>query len=328
MNRTIHLKSRPHGEPTLADFETRDEPVPEPGPSQLLYRTTHLSLDPYLRGRMNEGKSYIEPFALGAPIVSGFVGQVVRSNLPAYAPGDLVTGMGPWSHHGLSDGRGLAKLPRDTPPSAALGVLGMPGLTAYVGLIDIGRVKPGETVVVSAASGAVGGVVVQLAKLRDCRVIGVAGRADKCDYVTKELGADACIDYHASDVAAELRRLCPKGIDVYFDNVGGAVLDAVLKNLRDHARIALCGMISEYNAETSPPGPNLRPLLANKALIQGFIVGEHLQRRQAFLEELVPLVRSGKVKHKEDVTKGLDNAPRGLIGLLRGENFGKALVEL
>jgi NADPH-dependent curcumin reductase CurA len=328
MNRTIYLRSRPHGEPTLANFEVRDEPVPTPGPSQLVYRTTHLSLDPYLRGRMNEGKSYIEPFQLGAPMASGFVGQVVRSNLPAYSPGDLVTGMGPWSHHGVSDGRGLTKLPPGMPPSSALGVLGMPGLTAWVGLVDIARVKAGETVVVSAASGAVGAVVVQLAKLRDCRVVGVAGRADKCAYVTDQLGADACIDYRKDDVAAELRRLCPKGIDVYFDNVAGAVLDAVLKNLRDHARIALCGMISEYNAEASPAGPNLRPLLANKAMIQGFIVGEHLSRRQAFLDELLPLVRSGRVKHREDVTKGLDNAPRGLIGLLRGENFGKALVEL
>ncbi len=294
----------------------------------MIYETLFLSVDPYLRGRMNEGKSYIEPFALGEPVSSGYVGRVLESNLAQYQPGDLLTGMGPWARYGTSDGHGVAPVAGELPPSSLLGVLGMPGLTAYVGLLDIGQAKAGETVVVSAAAGAVGSVVIQLAKHRGCRVVGIAGGEKKCKYVTEELGADFCIDYRNEDVEKSLKRHCPRGIDVYFENVGGEIFAAVLANLADHARIPLCGMISEYNAKNIPAGPNLRPLLARKAMIQGFIVMEHWDRHAAFVTEIGPLVASGKFKYREDVVQGLEKAPEALLRVLRGENFGKQLVKV
>ena len=327
-NRTIYLKSRPKGEPTSENFEIAASAIPTVRPGTLLYRTLFLSVDPYLRGRMNEGKSYIPPFAIGAPIDSRFVGEVIESKMQEFPKGTIVAGMGPWSHFALSGGEGLSKIPNGVPPSSVLGVLGMPGLTAYVGLLDIGKPKAGETVVVSAAAGAVGSAVIQLAKLRGCRAIGIAGGKEKCSYVVNDLGADACIDHRADNIPEELRRHCPNGIDVYFDNVGGETLKAALANLRDHARIPLCGMISQYNAEKVPPGPSLFPLLVHKALIQGFIVTDHWNRIPELYRELAPLVQSGRFKYREDILKGLENAPEALQRVLRGQNFGKQLVQV
>ncbi len=327
-NLTIALKSRPRGEPVPENFDLKEDAVPAVPPGSLLYRTLFLSVDPYLRGRMNEGKSYAPPFAVGAPFVSGFVGEVLRSDNEKFKTGDLVTGMGPWSRFAVSDGTGLAPVPAGVPPSTVLGVLGMPGLTAYVGLVDIGKPKAGETVVVAAASGAVGSAVIQLAKLRGCRAVGIAGGETKCAYVTRELGADACIDYRKENVRDALKRECPKGIDVYFENVGGEIFAAVLANLADHARIPLCGMIADYNAEKAPPGPGLLPLLVHRATIQGFIVGEHWDRIGAYHAEAIPLLKAGKLKYREDIAQGLEKAPDALIGLLQGKNFGKQLVQV
>lgn len=327
-NLTITLASRPEGEPTSANFGHVESKPPETSSGTFVYRTRFISLDPYLRGRMSDQKSYAQPFAVGSPMVSGFVGEVVESQNEKFKKGDLVSGLGPWTQLAVSDGKGLHKVPKDLPPTSVLGVLGMPGLTAYVGLLDIGRARAGETVVVAAASGAVGAVVGQLAKIKGCRVIGIAGGTDKCSYVKEELGFDECIDYRTQDVGEALRRFCPKGIDVNFENVGGKILAAVMQNLADGARIALCGMISEYNIDPAPAGPNLRPLLVHKASIQGFIVSDHGNRLPAFLEEMVPLVRAGRIKMKEDIVRGLERAPEAFIGLLNGKNFGKLLVEI
>jgi hypothetical protein len=329
MNRQVLLRRRPVGAPTPDDFEIVERPIPGPGDGQLLCRTIYLSLDPYMRGRMNEGRSYVKPVELGQVMVGGTVSEVVESKHPAFAAGDFVVGWEGWQAFSVSTGALMRKLdPRVAPISTALGVLGMPGMTAYVGLLDIGRPKPGETVVVSAASGAVGSVVGQIAKSKGCRAVGVAGSADKCDYVVKELGFDACVNYRTQDVFAALKDACPQGIDVYFDNVGGAVLAAVLRLLNQNARIPLCGLVSQYNATEPPPGPNLAPILVNRALIKGFIVSDHIDRLEAFLGDGAAWVREGRIRYREDIVEGLEAAPRGLIGLLEGKNFGKLLVRV
>jgi NADPH-dependent curcumin reductase CurA len=329
MNRQVVLKSRPVGAPKTADFQIVETPLPAPGDGEILCRTIYLSLDPYMRGRMNEGRSYAANVALGQVMVGGTVGEVVESKHPAFAKGDLVAGYDGWQAYGVSKGVGVRKLdPKQAPISTALGVLGMPGMTAYVGLLDIGRPKPGETVVVSAASGAVGSAVGQIAKIQGCRVVGIAGGPRKCEYVVDELGFDACVDYKAEDVFAGLARACPQGIDVYFDNVGGDVLKAVLRLINVNARIPLCGIISQYNATELPPGPNLAPILINRALIKGFIISDHLDRLPDFLRDCVAWLREGRLKYREDVVAGLDNAPAALIGLLEGRNFGKLLVSV
>ncbi len=329
VNRRVLLKRRPVGEPRPDDFEIVEAPVPAPADGQILCRTIYLSLDPYMRGRMAEGKSYAASVELGQVMVGGTVSEVVESKHPGFTKGDLVAGYDGWQAYAVSKGAGVRKLdPRQAPISTATGVLGMPGMTAYVGLLDIGQPKPGETVVVSAASGAVGSAVGQIARIKGCRAVGVAGSQAKCDYVVKELGFDACVNYKTQDVAAALREACPNGIDVYFDNVGGEVLTAVLKLINQNARIPLCGIISQYNATELPPGPNLAPILVNRALIKGFIVSDHLDRLAAFLRDGAQWVASGQLKYREDVVDGLDAAPRAFIGLLRGENFGKLVVRV
>lgn len=327
-NRQILLKSRPEGAPTTANFEAVDAPMPTIGQGDVLRRTLLLSLDPYMRGRMSDAPSYAPPVEVGAPMCGHTVSEVVESKNPAFAAGDVVLGYDGWQQYGVSSGKELRKLDRSVPVSTALGVLGMPGMTAYVGLLDIGQPKPGETVVVSAASGAVGSVVGQLAKIKGCRAVGIAGSKDKCRYVVDELGFDACINYKTDDLKAALRAACPDRIDIYFENVGGAVLAAVLKRLNRGARIPLCGLIAEYNATANPSGPNLRPLIVYRAMIKGFLVSDHADRGPAFLQEMTPLVRDGRINYREDVAEGLDAAPSAFLGLLEGRNFGKQIVRV
>lgn len=262
-------------------------------------------------------------------MVGGTVSEVVESRHAAYAPGNVVAGFNGWQCYGVTKGAGLRKLdPKEAPVSTALGVLGMPGLTAYVGLLDIGRPQPDETVVVSAASGAVGSVVGQLAKLKGCRAVGVAGSAAKCEYVVRELGFDACVNYKDADFFERLQAACPNGVDVYFENVGGAVLAAVLRLVNVRARIPLCGLIAQYNATGPVSGPDWRPLLTGRVRVQGFIVSDHQDRMADFLAECGQWYREGRLKYREDVMQGLEAAPRAFIGMLRGENFGKLVVKL
>jgi NADPH-dependent curcumin reductase CurA len=328
-NRQIRLQSRPAGTPTPENFELAEAPVPAAGDGDVVRRTIYLSLDPYMRGRMSDAPSYAACVGLGEPMCGHTVSQVVESRHPDFRAGDLVTGYDGWQEFGRSKGKDLRKLdPKGPPVSTAIGVLGMPGLTAYVGLLDIGQPKPGETVVVSAASGAVGAVVGQLAKIKGCRAVGIAGSPEKCRYVVDELGFDACLNYKTDDLVPALRAACPNGVDIDFENVGGAVLAAVLKVLNRGARIPLCGMISEYNATSSSGGPSLRALLVHRAMIRGFIVSDHADRAPAFFQECAPLVMSGRLKFREDIVEGLENAPTAFMGLLEGRNFGKLIVQV
>jgi len=329
MNRQIRLKSRPAGMPTADNFETVEAPMPALQDGDVLRRTTYLSLDPYMRGRMSEGPSYAASVNLHEVMCGHTVREVVESRHPDFRAGDIVAGYDGWQQYAASSGKELRKLdPKVVPVSTAIGVLGMPGATAYVGLFDIGQPKAGETVVVSAASGAVGAIVGQLAKIHGCRAVGIAGSPDKCRYVVDELGFDACINYKTDDLVPALREACPDGADVYFENVGGKVFAAVLKVINRGARIPLCGMISEYNTTSDPGGPNLRPLLVQRAMIKGFIVSDHFDRFPAFLKDVTPLVRNGNIKYREDIIDGLDAAPSALIGLFEGKNFGKMLVRV
>jgi NADPH-dependent curcumin reductase CurA len=282
-----------------------------------------------MRGRMSDAPSYAAPVAVGGVMCGHTVSQVVESKNPAFRAGDIVAGYDGWQDYHVSNGKDLRVIDgKVVPITTAIGVLGMTGMTAFVGLLDIGQPKAGETVVVSAASGAVGGVVGQLAKIHGCRAVGIAGSPDKCRYVVDELGFDACINYKSDELAPALAAACPSGVDVYFDNVGGAVLTAALRVLNRGARIPLCGLISEYNATSNPGGPNLRPLLVHRAMIKGFIVSDHYDRFPAFLKECVPLVASGRLKYREDIVDGLEQAPSALIGLFEGRNFGKMIVRV
>ncbi|TXL72816.1 NADP-dependent oxidoreductase [Vineibacter terrae] len=331
MNRRVLLKSRPQGEPTLANFDVVDAPIPEPKDGEYLSRTIWLSLDPYMRGRMSEAKGYAANVNLGDAMVGGTVGQVLKSRNPKFKEGDFVVEYSGWQSHAVSNGAMSMKLDPDAAPlSAALSVLGMPGQTAWWGLMQIGQPQARETVVVSAASGAVGSVVGQLARLHGCRAVGIAGGKEKCDYVVKELGFDACVDYRAegANLFKALRAACPKGIDVYFENVGGAVQAAVVPQLNDFARVPLCGLISQYNEMQMNPGPDWRLLLVKRALVKGFIVSDHFAEMAGFWKEVPAAVKAGKIKYREDVVKGLDNAPEAFIGLLKGRNFGKLLVQV
>ena len=328
-NVKVILKSRPVGEPKPTDFAVISEPPPKPGSGEVLCRTLYLSLDPYMRGRISGVKSYTAPVEIGQVIFGGTVSEIVESNHPKWQRGDLVMGYDGWQSYGVSNGAALRKLdPRDAPISTALGVLGMPGMTAYVGLLDIGQPKAGETVVVSAASGAVGALVGQIAKIKGARVVGVAGSDDKCRYVVDELGFDACVSHRSPDLPGALAAACPNGIDVYFENVGGAVLDAVLPLVNKDARIPLCGLIAEYNATEMRRGPSWRPLLTNRVTVKGFIISDHFDRLPDFLREMGGWVRSGRVKYREDLVDGLEKAPDAFIGLLQGKNFGKLLVRV
>ncbi|TMJ49195.1 MAG: NADP-dependent oxidoreductase [Alphaproteobacteria bacterium] len=329
----IVLASRPVGEPKASDFRIENCPIPTPGPGQALLRTIWLSLDPYMRGRMSDAPSYAAPVPIGGVMEGGTVSEVIASNNPAFAKGDVVLSRAGWQTHALSDGQGLTKIdPKIAPVSTAVGVLGMPGMTAYTGLLEIGKPQPGETLVVAAASGAVGSAVGQIAKIKGARAVGVAGGKDKCDYVKNELGFDDCLDHRDPELAAKLREACPKGIDVYFENVGGAVFEAVFPLLNPFARVPVCGLIAHYNdTDAKPPkwaASMMRAVLTKRLAIRGFIVSDFAARRADFLREMSGWVREGKVKYKEFVTEGLDSAPAAFIGLLKGANFGKQLVRV
>jgi len=333
-NHRIVLASRPVGEPTAENFRLETTPIPPLAAGQVLLRTLYLSLDPYMRGRMSDAKSYAEPVAIDAVMVGATVSRVIRSQHPDFAEGELVLAQGGWQEYTVSDGTGLFKLGQLAQPSLALGVLGMPGFTGYMGLMDIGQPKAGETVVVAAASGAVGSVVGQVAKLQGCRVVGIAGGAEKCRYVVEELGFDACIDHHAKDMVAQLAAACPAGIDVYFENVGGAVFDAVLPLLNTKARVPLCGLISQYNATEQPVGRDRLSLLMTELLkrrirMQGFIIfNDYGPRYPEFFQVMSAWLAEGKIKFREDRVQGLAAAPAAFIGLLKGKNFGKLVVQL
>jgi len=328
-NIQVLLARRPTGEVLESDFEIVSSEVPPIQKGQFLVRNHYLSLDPYMRGRMSDAPSYAQPVALGDVMVGGTVGEVVASEHAAFKPGDMVVGALGWQLYGVSDGTGMTKITeRDIPLSAYLGVLGMPGVTAYVGLMDIGAPQAGETVVVSAASGAVGSVVGQLAKIHGCRVVGIAGGQEKCRYVTDELGMDACLDYKAGRLGEDLDRAAPQGIDIYFENVGGPTFDTVLGRMNPFGRIPVCGMISQYNALEPYGVKNFRSVLMNRLKVQGFIVSDHLARWPTALKALGQGVREGRIKYRESIAQGLENAPAAFIGLLAGKNFGKQLVKL
>ena len=332
--RRILLAARPVGEPKESDFRIEDMPVPSAGPGQMLLRTLWLSLDPYMRGRMSDAPSYAKPVEIGGVMEGRTVSEVVASNRDGFAPGDIVLSPHGWQTHAVSDGKGLRKIDRKLAPiSTALGVLGMPGMTAYTGLSEIGRPQAGETLVVSAASGALGSVVGQIAKIKGARAIGIAGGPNKCRYVVEELGFDECVDHRASDMPARLKAACPHGIDVYFENVGGAVFEEVFPLLNNFARIPVCGQIATYNATEMPAGSLrtsalTRAILTKRLNFRGFIVSDFAARQDDFLRDVSAWLREGRIKYREDVVDGLEKAPRALIGLLRGENFGKMLVRV
>src|ERR1700726_3254218 len=329
----VVLVSRPAGEPKASDFRVEDYAPPAPGAGEGLLRTIWLSLDPYMRGRMSDGPSYAAPVPVGGVMEGGTVAEGIASNNPAFAKGDVVLSRAGWQTHALSDGKGLAKIdPKIAPISTAVGVLGMPGMTAYTGLLDIGKPQAGETVVVAAASGAVGSAVGQIAKIRGARAVGIAGGKDKFYYVKKELGFDECLDHRDPNLATKLKEACPKGIDVYFENVGGAVFEAVFPLLNAFARVPVCGLIAQYNA-TEASVPNwaasmMRAVLTKRLTIRGFIVSDFAARQGDFLRDMSGWVREGKVKHREFITQGLDSAPAAFMGLLKGANFGKQLVRV
>lgn len=334
-NRQITLASRPMGAPTQQNFETKITPVPVAQKDEMLLRTVYLSLDPYMRGRMNDAESYAEPVAIDETMVGGAVCRVEASNIEGFDKGDWVVAFSGWQDYAISDGKEVIKLPKNfMHPSYALGVLGMLGMTAYMGLLDIGQPKAGETVVVAAATGAVGSLVGQIAKLKGCRVVGIAGGEEKCRYAVDELGFDACLDHKSEALADSLKEVCPQGIDVYFENVGGKVFDAVMPLLNSCARIPLCGLISQYNATSLPQGPDRMAMLMGTLLIkrikmQGFIVfDDYGHRYQEFAQQMGQWVMEGKFKYREDVTQGLENSVDAFIGLLEGKNFGKAVVQV
>jgi NADPH-dependent curcumin reductase len=333
-NHQIRLASRPAKEATADNFTTASQEIPSLADGQVLVRHHYLSLDPYMRGRMNEAKSYAPPQPLNEVMIGGTAGEVVESRHPAFTKGDWVVGMGGWQQYSIVDGgaRAIRKVDiTHVPLTAYLGAVGMPGVTAWYGLLKILEPKAGDTIAVSAASGAVGSVVGQLARSRGCRAIGFAGGPEKCRYVTDELGFDACIDYKAhadpKRLHAALKAVTPGGIDGHFENVGGAVLDAVLLRMNDHKRIAMCGMISGYDGEPIPLRyPSL--ILTSRLRIEGFIVSEHMEHWPAALTELGSLVAAGKLKYRETIAEGLDAAPGAFLGMLKGRNFGKQLVKL
>ncbi|MGA2779714.1 MAG: NADP-dependent oxidoreductase [Steroidobacteraceae bacterium] len=335
--RRIVLASRPNGWVVPENFRIETLPIPSPGPDEVLVRNHYLSLDPYMRGRMNEGKSYAKPQELGTTMIGATVGEVAASRHPAFPVGSHVRGMLGWSEYGVADGRTLERIDtRKIPISAYLGVVGMPGMTAWYGYHKILAPKPGETLVVSAASGAVGSVVGQLAKLAGARAVGIAGGAEKCRYVTDELGFDACVDYRAASdakaLAKSLRAAAPNGVDAHFENVGGDVLNAVMGSLNTFARVAICGLISDYNNEAGAAAAsairNPAVFLVARIKMQGFIVSDHLDLWPQGLTELGGLFGAGKLKYRESVAQGLGEAPQAFIGLLHGRNFGKQIVRL
>ncbi|WP_303310977.1 NADP-dependent oxidoreductase [Hymenobacter sp. BT730] len=328
--KTILLASRPQGEPTLDTFRFEEHDIPQPQAGQVLLKMRYASVDPYMRGRMSAGKSYVAPFEVGQPISGGVVAEVVESHNEQLPVGSVVVGNLPWQEYSVSGGQGLTRVPTNQAPlSYYLGLLGMTGLTAYFGLLDICQPKPGETVVVSGAAGAVGMVVGQLAKIKGARVIGTAGSDDKLAYL-KQLGFDEAINYKTTpDIAQALAAAAPNGVDCYFDNVGGAITDAVYDLLNKHARIALCGQISMYNATSVPIGPRPEPkLLKTSALLKGFIVSDYLDRWPEGIQHLAEWYQQGKLQAEETITEGFDQLPAAFMGLFQGENTGKAIVKV
>jgi NADPH-dependent curcumin reductase CurA len=329
LRRSIVLKSRPRGLPALQDFLLETDAVPEPGAGEVLTRTLWLSLDPGMRVRMNETKTYAARAEIGAPMTGETVGQVIVSRDPRFARGQIVVGARGWQSHILTSGNALVMLPPGAPPSTYLGVLGMPGTTAYSGMKDIGQPKQGETVVISAASGAVGSVAGQLAKRAGARVVGIAGGADKCRFVREQLRFDDCIDHRTvDDLSAALKRACPDGIDVYFENVGGDLQLAVFPLMNTFGRMIMCGMVAEYNDTVPRPGPNLGSTFLKRLRIQGFICGDHPEYYAEWRALAVPWIAEGSLRYREDVVDGLENAPEALIAMLNGRNFGKVLVRV
>ena len=335
MNRQLVLAQRPKGEPTKDTLKLVEAAVPSAGTDQMLLQTEFLSLDPYMRGRMSDAPSYAAPVEIGDVMVGGTVAQVVTSKVEGFAPGDWVLSFNGWQDYALSDGSGVTNLGKSPPhPSWALGIMGMPGFTAWAGLTRIGAPKPGETIAVAAATGPVGATVGQIGKLLGCRVVGIAGGAEKCAYAVDELGFDACIDHKADDFAEQLAKASPDGIDVYFENVGGKVLDAVIPLLNPNARMPVCGLVSQYNATKLPDGPDrmnwlIGQILRKKIKVQGFIIFDdfgHLYPE--FAKEMSAWIEGGKIKYREEIIDGLENAPDAFIGLLKGENFGKRVIRV
>jgi len=327
--RSVVLKRRPTGEPAPEHFEIIENAVPKPGAGQVLTRTIWLSIDPYMRGRLKDVQSYSPPVQIGEVMTGETIGEVIASADPGFVAGDIVRGSRGWQSHSISPAANLMKLDRHAAPlSAHLGVLGMPGTTAYSGMKDIGQPKAGETVVISAASGAVGSVAGQIAKRAGARVVGVAGGPDKCLWVQESLGFDACIDHRVGNLDAALRDECPNGIDVYFENVGGALQHAVFAQLNPFARVVMCGMVAQYNETDMPPGPNLGFVVGKRVRIEGLIVSDKPERFAEWRALASPWVKEGSLHYRETVLPGLENAPEALAGLLRGDNFGKMLVKV
>lgn len=327
-NRRIVLARRPRGVAEEADFRLEEAELPPVGEGKVLTRVRWLSLDPYMRGRMDDRKSYAAPQPLGEVMIGGTVEEVLESRDPRFRPGDVVVGTSGWQEYGLSDGAALRKVDTSVvPASAYLGCVGMPGVTAWYGLTRIGRPRPGETVLVSAAAGAVGSVVGQLARILGCRAVGVAGGPAKCDHVVRDLGFDACVDHRADGFRRDLAAAAPQGVDVLFENVGGAVFDAALARMNPAGRVAVCGLIAGYDGQEIPLR-NVRAILTSRLLVQGFIVSEHLELWPAALAELAGHVAAGRIRYRETVAVGLESAPRAFLGMLRGENLGKQLVKV
>lgn len=334
-NHRILLAARPDGEPEIRNFESSIVDAPAPGDGQLLLKILYLSLDPYMRGRMSAAKSYAAPVEVGEVMEGGTVARVIVSRHPDYAEGDIVLSHSGWQTYALSDGTGLRKLdPQAAPITTALGVLGMPGFTAYAGLRNIGQPKAGETVVVAAASGAVGSAVGQIARIEGARAVGIAGGAEKCSFVREELGFDAAIDHRAPDFPDQLAAACPNGVDVYFENVGGGVWDAVFPLLNPFARVPVCGLIAHYNDRPDDTRAHdrlpslMRDVLSKSLTIQGFIQREFAAQRPDFHRQAAEWITQGRLRHREDIVDGLENAPAAFIGLLQGRNFGKLIVRV
>ena len=333
-NEQVILAERPTGMPDETHLVRQEGPMPEAAEGEVVLKTLYLSLDPYMRGRMNNAASYAKPVELGQVMEGATVSEVVESRYEGLAPGDIVLGYGGWQRYASAPGKALRKLdPSQAPITTALGVMGMPGFTAYVGLLDLGQPRAGETVVVSAAAGAVGQVVGQLARIQGCRVVGVAGADDKCRQVTGTYGFDACINYKAEDFEQQLDDACPDGIDVYFESVGGRVFDAVMKRVNDFARIPVCGRIAHYNQTELPEGrdrliPFMGKVLVKRLMLRGFIQSDHLERQPDFLRDMGEWLRQGQVHYQEDIVEGLENAVSAFQGLLRGDNRGKLMVRV